>query len=112
MKKNPAPIPIERISNSIFILRGHKVLLDESLADLYGVATKVLLQAVKRNKERFPDDFMLHLTINEWSALKSQFVTLKTGRGQHRKYLPHAFTEQGVAMLSSVLKSRRAITVN
>jgi hypothetical protein len=75
MKTIPTPIPIERISNSIFILRGHKVLLDESLADLYGVATKVLLQAVKRNKERFPDDFMLQLTAAEWSALRSQIVT-------------------------------------
>ena len=111
MKKNPAPIPIERISNSIFILRGHKVLLDESLSDLYGVATKVLLQAVKRNKERFPDDFMLQLTTQEWTALRSQIVTSNVGRGG-RRYLPYAFTEQGVAMLSTVLKSKRAITVN
>lgn len=106
------PVPIERITQSIFILRGHKVLLDADLAAMYGVEIKVLLQAVKRNLGRFPADFKLQLTADEWSSLRSQFVTLKTGRGQHRKYLPHAFTEQGVAMLSSVLNSERAIAVN
>jgi hypothetical protein len=111
MKKSSVPIPIERISNSIFILRGHRVLVDESLAELYGVPTKVLLQAVKRNADRFPDDFMLQLTAAEWSVLRSQFVTSNVGRGG-RRYLPYAFTEQGVAMLSTVLKSKRAITVN
>jgi hypothetical protein len=70
------------------------------------------VQAVKRNAARFPEDFMLQLSAPEWAALRSQFVTLKTGRGQHRKYLPYAFTEQGVAMLSSVLRSPRAISVN
>jgi ORF6N domain len=95
---------------SILILRG--VMLDSELANLYGVATKVLLQAVKRNSERFPGDFMLRLTAHEWEGLRSQTVTLKTGRGHHRKYLPYAFTEQGVAMLSSVLRSARAIAVN
>jgi len=104
--------PVEHITQSIRILRGRRVLLDAELADLYGVATKVLLQAVKRNARRFPEDFMIQLTAAEWAALKSQFVTLKTGRGQHRKYLPYAFTEQGVAMLSSVLSSERAIAVN
>jgi ORF6N domain len=112
MKKTSTPIPIERISDSIFILRGHKVLLDADLAELYGVAPKVLLQSVKRNTERFPVDFMMQLTAHEWSALRSQIVTLKTGRGRHRKYSPYAFTEQGVAMLSSVLRSERAIAVN
>jgi hypothetical protein len=111
MKRISTPIALERISNSIFILRGHRVLLDESLAELYGVETKVLLQSVKRNRERFPEDFMLQLTAQEWSALRSQIVTSNKGRGG-RRYLPYAFTEQGVAMLSSVLKSPRAISVN
>jgi hypothetical protein len=101
-----------QITQSILVFRGLKVLLDEDLAALYGVATKVLLQAVRRNQERFPADFMIQLTAAEWAALRSRIVTLKTGRGQHRKYLPYAFTEQGVAMLSSVLNSKLAIAVN
>ncbi len=100
--------PVEHITNSIHIFRGHKVLLDEDLAALYGVATKVLLQAVKRNPERFAEDFLIQLTASEWTALRSQFVTSKPGRGG-RRYAPYAFTEQGVAMLSSVLGSDRAI---
>lgn len=103
---------IERIERSILLIRGHKVMLDVVLAELYGVPAKVLNQAVKRNKDRFPSDFMFQLTDEEFYSLRSQIVTLETGRGQHRKYLPYAFTEQGVAMLSSVLKSRRAIQVN
>lgn len=87
-------------------------MLDTDLADLYQVPTKVLNQAVRRNKDRFPADFMFQLTADEFSALRSQIVTLDTGRGQHRKYLPYAFTEQGVAMLSSVLRSKRAVNVN
>jgi hypothetical protein len=102
----------KHITRSILLLRGQRVLLDAELATLYGVATKVLLQAVKRNSARFPEDFMIQLTTAEWAALRSQIVTLEPGRGQHRKYLPYAFTEQGVAMLSSVLNSRRAIAVN
>ena len=102
----------EHIARAIRVLRGHKVLLDEDLGALYGVATKVLVQAVKRNQARFPEDFMFQLTAPEWAALRSQFVTLKTSRGEHRKYLPYAFTEQGVAMLSSVLRSDGAIAVN
>ncbi len=86
-------------------------MLDAELADLYGVATKGLLQAVKRNRERFPDDFMIQLTAVEWDALRSQSVTSSAQHGG-RRYLPYAFTEQGVAMLSSVLRSRRAIAVN
>ena len=107
-----APVLVEQITHSILVFRGHKVLLDTDLAELYGVATKVLLQAVRRNQERFPEDFMIQLTAAEWVALRSQIVTLKSGRGRHRKYLPYAFTEQGVAMLSSVLNSDRAIAVN
>lgn len=106
-----APNHVERITQSIFMLRGQRMLLDADLAALYGVATKVLLQAVKRNLERFPQDFMLRLTAEEWAALRSQFVTSNDGRGG-RRYAPHAFTEQGVAMLSSVLNSPRAIAVN
>lgn len=88
---------------------GQKVLLDADLAELYGVETKVLLQAVKRNRERFPEDFMFQLTAEEFGNLRSQFVTSSWGG---RRYAPYVFTEQGVAMLSSVLKSPRAIAVN
>jgi ORF6N domain len=110
--KRTGAVPVEQISQSILVFRGHKVLLDEDLAVLYGVATRVLLQAVRRNRERFPEDFMIQLTAAEWAVLRSQSVILKTGRGQHRKYLPYAFTEQGVAMLSSVLNSKHAIAIN
>jgi hypothetical protein len=100
-----------RLERSIVVVRGPRVLLDDSLANLYGVETRVLVQAVKRNATRFPEDFMSQLTVPEWAALRSQFVTSKRGRGG-RRYLPYAFTEQGVAMLSSVLASPRAIAVN
>jgi len=103
---------MERITQSIFMMRGHKVMLDTDLAELYEVEVKVLNQAVKRNIERFPGDFMFQLTAEEAQSLRSQSVTLKTGRGRHRKYMPYAFTEQGVAMLSSVLRSDRAVHVN
>jgi phage regulator Rha-like protein len=103
-------VPIERIASKIYLIRGLKVMLDRDLAELYGVETKVLKQAVRRNIDRFPADFMFELTEEENQSLRSQNVTLK--RGQHSKYLPFAFTEQGVAMLSSVLKSDRAIHVN
>lgn len=87
-------------------------MLDDDLAELYGVPTKRLNEQVRRNKKRFPTDFMFKLTTEEADSLRSQIATLKTGRGQHRKYLPLAFTEQGVAMLSGVLKSDRAIEIN
>jgi hypothetical protein len=102
-------IPIQ-IAQWIYLLRRQKVMLDRDLALLYGVSTRALNQAVKRNADRFPADFMFRLTRQETRSLRSQFVTLK--RGQHLKYLPFAFTEQGVAMLSSVLKSERAVKVN
>lgn len=105
-------IPVERIARSILLIRGQKVMLDEALAALYEVEVKVLNQAVRRNAGRFPTDFMFQLTAEETVFLRSQFVTLKTGSGRHRKYLPYAFTEQGVAMLSSVLRSKRAVRVN
>jgi hypothetical protein len=103
-------IPIELIASKIYLIRGIKVMLDRDLAELYGVETKVLKQAVRRNIDRFPDDFMFTLIKDEYQSLRSQNVTLK--RGQHSKYLPFAFTEHGVLMLSSVLKSERAVQVN
>ncbi len=106
----PNLIAEEKIEKKIFLIREKKVMLDKDLAELYGVETKVLNQAVKRNHERFPEDFMLKLTKEETYSLRSQIVTLK--QGQHIKYLPYAFTEQGVAMLSSILKSKKAIMVN
>ena len=99
----------EVIEQKIFVIRGYKVMMDKDLAKLYGVRTKALIQAVKRNKKRFPKDFMLTLTKKEAAILRSQIVTSSWGG---RRYLPYAFTEQGVAMLSSVLKSERAIQVN
>lgn len=104
-------VPIDGIARAIVVLRGHKVLIDEDLAALYGVATKVLVQAVKRNQRRFPSDFMFQLTAAEWHVLKSQTVTSRPSHGG-RRYAPYAFTEQGVAMLSSTLGSERAIAVN
>ena len=103
-----APKP-ENLAKLVFLIRGEKVLLDADLADLYGVATKVLNQAVKRNLDRFPEDFMFQLTPEEWGDMRSQTVT-----SSRRKLsaVPYAFTEQGVAMLSSVLRSQRAVEVN
>ena len=106
------PVLLDRVERRILLLHGHKVMLSTDLAELYGVSPKVLVQAVKRNLERFPQDFMFQLTPEEARALRSQIVTLETGRGKYAKYLPYAFTEQGVAMLSSVLRSRRAVLVN
>ncbi|MDD5694060.1 MAG: ORF6N domain-containing protein [Bacteroidales bacterium] len=98
------------IIRAIHFLRGENVILDTDLAILYGVETRVLKQAVRRNPDRFPIDFMFQLTKEELDSLRSQNVTLK--RGQHRKYLPFAFTKQGVAMLSGILNSSQAIQVN
>ncbi|WP_181071040.1 ORF6N domain-containing protein [Candidatus Manganitrophus noduliformans] len=105
-------IPTEVIEQKIYFIRGHKVMLDGDLAKLYGVPTKRLNEQVRRNIKRFPPDFMFQLTADEAKFLRSQNATLKKGRGQHLKYLPYAFTEQGVAMLSSALNSERAIEVN
>jgi phage regulator Rha-like protein len=105
-------VPIEIIEKHILVLRNQKVMLSADLAELYGVEPKVLVQGVKRNIKRFPEDFMFQLTQDEGRLLRSQFVTLKKGRGQHAKYPAYAFTEQGIAMLSSVLNSDRAIAVN
>lgn len=106
-----ALVPVEHITRSILVLRGHKVLLDEHLATLYGVTTSALVQAVKRNIRRFPQDFLFQLTAAEWTVLRSQSVISTPARGG-RRYAPYAFTEQGVAMLSSVLASEQAIAVN
>jgi len=103
-------VPIKNLINKIIFLRGHKVMLDSDLAELYGAETKMLKRAVRRNIDRFPVDFMFEISNDEYISLRSQFGTLK--RGQHSKYLPYAFTEQGIAMLSSVLHSERAIKVN
>ncbi len=100
----------EVIEGKIYIIRGHKVMLSNDLADLYVVEPKVLVQAVKRNKDRFPKDFMFQLTNQEFTNLKSQIVT--SSWGGLRRANPYAFTEQGVAMLSSVLRSKRAVQVN
>ncbi|MCX6735661.1 MAG: ORF6N domain-containing protein [Candidatus Parcubacteria bacterium] len=104
-------IPNERIIQSIFVIRGQKVMFDKDLAILYGVKTKVLNQAVKRNLSRFSKDFMFQLTIKESENLKSQFMTSSFGHGGKRK-ASSVFTEQGILMLSSILKSERAIQVN
>jgi ORF6N domain len=109
MKNLPALHP--NIASRILALREQRVMLDAELAALYGVETKVLVQAIKRNLERFPADFMFQLNADEYAALRSQFVTSNVGRGG-RRYAPYAFTEQGVAMLSSVLNSPRAIAIN
>ncbi len=110
MASNKAPITPEQITRSILFLRNQKVILDADLAALYGVQTKALVQAVKRNQDRFPADFMFQLNSREVGSLRSQIVT-SNGRGG-RRYLPYVFTEQGVAMLSSVLRSPRAVQVN
>ena len=104
-----ALLPV-RIESLIYTIRDQPVMIDRDLARLYGVETKVLNQAVKRNVQRFPQDFMFQLTKEE--CLRSQIVTLKEGRGHHLKYMPYVFTENGVAMLSSVLRSEKAIEVN
>jgi hypothetical protein len=103
-------VPLDRIERVIVVLRGHKVILDGDLAALYGVTPKRLNEQVRRNHERFPSDFMFQLTHQESENLRSQIATSSTWGG--RRYQPHAFTEQGVAMLSSVLRSPRAVQVN
>lgn len=103
-------IPDELVITKIYLIRGQKVMLDFDLAELYTLETKILKRAVKRNLKRFPEDFMFELTREEYLSLRYQIGTLK--RGQHSKYKPYAFTEQGVAMLASILNSPTAISVN
>lgn len=105
------PVAVALIERRIYLIRGHKVMLDSDLAELYQVLTKNLNLAVRRNLQRFPKDFMFQLTSEEAESLRLQSATSNAGRGG-RRYLPYAFTEQGVAMLSSVLKSERAVQVN
>ena len=107
----PSLIPAERIESSIYSIRGERVMLDRDLAALYGVETKVLKQAVKRNIDRFPADFMFVLNTAEFRVWRSQFVTSKADR-KGLRYAPMAFTEHGILMLSSVLNSKRAVNVN
>jgi hypothetical protein len=103
---------VPAVQRRILVIRDRQVTLDEDLADLYGVETRVLIQQVKRNVKRFPDDFMFQLTVPELENLKSQFVISRSSWGGRRRSRPYAFTEQGVAMLSSVLRSDRAVAVN
>ena len=113
-KKDIVPVTIEpqQVQQMIHVIRGERVILDSDIAKLYGVETKNLKRQVKRNIARFPADFMLELTRDEYNALRCQNVTIENGRGAHSKYLPFAFTENGVAMLSSVLTSETAAQVN
>jgi ORF6N domain len=105
-------VDTDAIMRNILVIRGQRVLLDSDLAALYQVATKALTRGVRRNLGRFPADFMFQLAVEESASLRSQSGALKIGRGRHRKYAPYVFTEQGVAMLSSVLNSERAVQVN
>ncbi|MEC4669660.1 MAG: ORF6N domain-containing protein [Nitrospirota bacterium] len=109
MARKQVLVPVERIERAILLIRAQKVMLDADLAELYGVEPRVLIQAVKRNIDRFPQDFMFQLTKREFSDLRSQIVMSSWGG---RRYPPYAFTEHGVAMLSSVLRSKRAVRVN
>jgi hypothetical protein len=111
MANKTSIIPAEQIARAILLLRGHRVMLDSDLAALYGVPTRRLNEQVRRNLRRFPPDFMFQLTSQEMRVLRSQFATSKLRRGG-RRYSPLVFTEQGVAMLSSVLHSERAVQVN
>jgi len=105
-------IPSERIEQRILLLRGYQVMLDSDLAHIYDVPTFRFNEAVKRNRDRFPPDFMFQLTEEEWAALTSQFAILKPGRGQHRKYLPYVFTEHGALMAATILNSPRAVAMS
>jgi phage regulator Rha-like protein len=107
-----AAVAVDAIAERIALLRGQRVIVDADLAALYGVATKRLNEQVRRNAQRFPADFMFQLAPQEWEALRSQFATLKSGRGQHRKYLPYVFTEHGAIMAATVLNSPRAVEVS
>jgi hypothetical protein len=113
-KTSPAehlPVPVELVARRIYVIRGQRVMLDSDLAELYQVPTFRLNEAVKRNSQRFPEDFMFQLSVEESRSLKSQIAMSKSGRGG-RRTMPYAFTEHGVAMLSSVLNSERAVQMN
>jgi hypothetical protein len=112
MDTNASLIPMNRITRAILMLRGERVILDQDIADLYGVPTKRLNESVRRNGARFPEDFMFQLNAEEWAVLRSQSATSSSGSWGGRRTPPYAFTENGVAMLSSVLNSESAIQVN
>ncbi len=113
MKNKNALINLNAIASGIYLIRGKKVMLDQDLATLYGVSTKHLKRQVRRNQNRFPEDFMFELSEEESQRLRCQFGTLKkSGRGEHSKYLPFAFTEHGILMLSSILNSEKAAQIN
>jgi hypothetical protein len=112
MKQTSVLVPIETIGDKIYLIREIKVMLDSDLAKLYQVETRVLIQAVKRNVDRFPDDFMFQLNNGEITALNRSQIVIGSQKHRDPKYLPYAFTEQGVAMLASVLKSKRAVQMN
>jgi phage regulator Rha-like protein len=112
MADKKPPVVVENIETKILTVRGQRVMLDADLAELYGVEVRRLNEQVRRNIERFPEDFMFQLTAGEYESLRSQIATLKTGRGQHRKYMPYAFTEHGALMLGNVLKSEQAVEVS
>ena len=109
---DPSLLLLPRIEHQILIIRGQKVMVDADLAELYDVETKRFNEAIKRNAARFPADFMFQLTDDESASLRSQIATLKTGRGQHRKYLPYVFTEHGSIMAAMVMNSPRALEVS
>lgn len=114
-RENDVPtssVAVESVAQCILLIRAQKVMLDADLAELFGVQTKVFNQAIKRNLGRFPADFMFQLTESEYESLRSQIVTLKPGRGQHRKYLPYAFTEHGAIMAATILNSPRAVEMS
>jgi hypothetical protein len=112
MAKRSTLLPVERIEHAILLVRGPKVMIDADLASLYDVETRTLVQAVKRNLDRFPEDFMFQLTAEELENWRSHFVTSNPNAKMSLRRRPYAFTEQGVAMLSSVLRSKRAVEVN
>jgi phage regulator Rha-like protein len=112
LKQDVVALEPTRVQQMIHVIRGERVILDRDLAALYGVETKSLKRQVKRNIERFPADFMIELTREEYNSLRCQNGTIENGRGEHSKYLPYAFTENGVAMLSSVLTSKVAVQIN
>jgi hypothetical protein len=111
-KKTKSPIAVEQIDGMIRTIRGTRVILDSDLAKIYGVPTFRFNEAIKRNRHRFPPDFMFQLTTEEAAALRSQIAILKKGRGQHRKYRPYAFTEHGALQAANVLRSPRAVQMN
>ena len=110
--KDSIVIPVERIENAIYLIRGEKVMLDRDLAELYEVTTAALNQAVRRNRERFPEDFMFQLTRSEVARVNRSQIVIGSQKHRDPQFRPYAFTEQGVAMLSSVLRSKRAVSVN